>query len=196
MLLALALAGGLAGLARAAPLTVEEARAASDRAVRLLLTVNQAFSDEYFHSGEWEKAVAALDRMIALRPDDVEPYTNAAWLLWSTNQVDRAMEYYSRMLENNPTDPAGYFTVGSYYYFTRRDYTAALPYLEKSIRFGAKPPESHLYGHCLEKLSKTAEALAFWQSLLTEHPDDEVAARQIEKLTRQAPGEGETPADG
>jgi len=196
MLSVLALICGLAGMARAAPLTAEEARAASDRAVQLLWTVNQSFSDEYFHSGDWEKAVAALDRLIALRPDEVEPYANAAWLLWSTDKVDRAMEYYTRMLVNNPTDPEGYFTIGNYYYFTRRDYAAALPYLEKAVGFGLKSPERHLYGHCLERLGHTAEALAFWQKLLADDPQNAVAMRQIEKLTQKeepaAPENGET----
>jgi tetratricopeptide (TPR) repeat protein len=190
----LVLVWGLAGLARAAPLTAEEAREASRRAVQTLLTVNQAFVDEYFHTGEWEKSVAVIDRMIALRPTDVEPYSNAAWLLWSTDQVDRAMDYYARMLENNPTNPMGYFTIAHYYFFTRRDYPAALPYLEKSVRFGAQPPQSHLYGHCLEKLGRNADALAFWRSLLADDPANVVAARQIEKLTLDAPvppGDGE-----
>jgi len=184
VLMVLGLAWALAGLAQAAPLTAATAHASAREAVEALRTVNLALSDEYFHSGEWEKSVNVLDRLIALRPTDVESYANAAWLLWSTDQVERAMGYYQRMLENNPTNPEGYLTVGQYYFFTRQDYAAALPYLEKAVRFGAKPPQSHLYGHCLEKLGRIADALAFWRNLLTADPHNTVAAQQIEKLTQ------------
>ena len=193
MLFVFALAWGVAGLAQAAPLSAREAREAGRGAVEMLLTVNQAFVDENFHSGNWEKCVAANDRMILLHPADINPYANAAWLLWSTDQVDRAMGYYQRMLENNPTNPEGYYIIAHYFFFTRRDYAAALPYLEKAIQFGARAPQNHLYGHCLEKLGRTADALAFWRTLLAADPHDEVAKKRIEKLTTETPAPPATP---
>lgn len=199
MILVMLLAWGLAGLAQAAPLTAREARQAAGDAVSMLLTVNQEFVDEYFHSGEWEKSVAANERIISLRPDDINPYANAAWLLWSTDQVERAMAIYQRMLAQNPDDPEGYYIIGHYFFFTRRDYAAALPYLEASVKHDAKPPQSHLYGHCLMKLGRNTDALAFWQQTLAEFPDDAVAKNEIEKLTTGAPDPatpvpGDTPA--
>jgi len=187
LMLVVLLAWGLAGLAQAAPLTAREARAAAGDALTMLLDVNQEFVDEYFHSGEWEKSVAANERMISLRPDDINPYANAAWLLWSTDQVERAMALYQRMLEQNPDNPEGYYIVGHYYFFTRKDYAAALPYLEASVKHGAKPPQRHLYGHCLVKLGRNADALAFWRQTLAEFPDDGVAKNEIEKLTKGEP---------
>ncbi|MHB0937327.1 MAG: tetratricopeptide repeat protein [Armatimonadota bacterium] len=193
MIMVVLLAWGLAGLAQAAPLTAREARAAASDTVAMLLTVNQAFVDDYFHTGEWEKSVAAGERLISLRPDDIHPYANAAWLLWSTDQVDRAMALYQRMLEQNPTNPEGYYIIAHYYFFTRRDYAAALPYLEQSVRHGATPPQIHLYGHCLAKLGRNAEALAFWRQLLADYPDNEVAKNEIEKLTQEAPAPAPAP---
>ena len=193
------LLAGVAGLAQAAPLTAREAREAAGDAVAMLWTVNQAFVDEYFHTGEWEKAVVVNERLISLRPHDIDPYSNAAWLLWSTDQVERAMALYQRMLAANPDNPEGYYIIGHYFFFTRRDYAAALPYLENSIKHGATPPQNHLYGHCLAKLDRTADALAFWRQLLADYPDNGVAKNEIEKLTKGTPdpaAPGDTPAEG
>lgn len=194
-----ALLVGVAGLAQAAPFTAREAREAAGDAVATLLAVNQKLVDDYFHSGEWEKSVAASERMISLNPHDINPYANAAWLLWSTDQVERAMALYQRMLAANPENPEGYYIIGHYFFFTRRDYAAALPYLEDAVKHGAKPPQSHLYGHCLAKLGRTADALAFWRQVLADYPDNAVAKNEIEKLADGAPdpaAPGDAPAEG
>ena len=164
-----------------APLTPEAARAAAADAVDFLIQLNQEDADKYFHSGEWDKAVAALDRVIALQPTGLDAYANAAWLLWSTGHDDRAMDYYHRMVAANPTNPEGYFIVGEMF-FGRRRYAEALPWLEKADALGVTAPHNHLLGHTLLKLGRRADALAFWQRLLAKDPKDEVVRRQIDDL--------------
>lgn len=173
-------------LAQTSPLTVDAARSSADDAVQLLVRLHEEIADQYFHSADWPKAVATLDQVITLEPTGIDAYASAAWLLWSSGKDDLAMDYYQRMIAANPTDPEGYFVVGSMF-FSRRRYAEALPWLEKAIALGLHPPKSHLYGHALVYLGRTADALAFWQKQLADNPTDEVARREIPKLTPPAP---------
>ena len=170
-------------MAGAASCTVAEGRDAADSAIDFLCLLNANQSDYYFHRGQWTKAVAALDREIALNPTDLDPYSSAAWLLWSNGQVEEAMHYYDRMIAANPDDPEGYFTVGTYYQFHNR-YAEALPWFEQALAHGLRSPERHMYGHTLEHLGRTADALAFWKKLAAEDPKDEVAKRQVARLSK------------
>ena len=199
LVLVLALAWTLSGFTQEAPLTVAQdapftaaaARQSAADAVEMLIEVNQALADHYFHTGEWDNTVTALDRVITLRPTDVNAYANAAWLLWSTDKTDRALAFYRRMIENNPTNPEAYYIVGQYYFFTRRDYKEALPYLEQAVQFGITGVKRHLYGHCLKQLGRTADALAFWRQQLADDPTNDVAKKEIEKLEKEPPPAGD-----
>ena len=172
--------------AKDAPLTPDTARASAGDAVDFLVQLNEEVADEYFHSGEWDKAVAALDRVIVLQPKGLDAYANAAWLLWSTGKDADAMDHYHRMIAANPTDPEGYFIVGDMF-FGRRRYAEALPWLEKAVSLGLTSPKRHMLGHTLLKLGRRADALAFWQRILADDPKDTVAQRQIEELQKDPP---------
>ena len=186
VLLLLALPGMLAGIAGAAPLTAKEARDSAAQAVEMILDINQTIANTYFHTGEWNKTVAALERVIALNPSDINAYANAAWLLWSSGNTDAAIALYQRMVEKNPYSSEAYYVYGSYHYF-RQQWKEALPLLEQAVKLGVAAPKNHLYGHCLEKLERKPDALTFWRQLLAADPKDEVAKKQIDKLTAPAP---------
>ncbi len=173
-------------LAKDAPLTPDTARASAGDAVDFLVQLNEEVADHYFHSGEWEKAVAAFECVIALQPKGLDAYANAAWLLWSSGQDARAMDFYHRMVAANPTDPEGYFIVGEMF-FGRKRYAEALPWVEKAVALGLTSPHRHLLGHTLLKVGRRADALAFWQRLLAEDPKDDVARRQIDDLQKNSP---------
>jgi len=175
-----------------APMTIAEARRSTDDAIQFLVMLNDKTADAYFHTGEWEKAVVALDREVVLQPAGIEAYANAAWLLWSTGKDDAAMEFYQRMIAANPANPEAYFTVGGMF-FNRRRYAEALPWLEKAVNLGLTGRERHVYGHCLRLLGRTADALAFWQKVLAEDPKDEVAKREIERLSPKTPADPAPP---
>ena len=113
-------------LAAAPPLTIAEARNSADAAVRQLIQLHEDLADNYFHAGKWEQAVAMLDRITVLEPAGTDAYANAAWLLWSSGQLDAAMDFYRRMIDANPTDPEAYYIVGNMFFF-RRQYAEALP---------------------------------------------------------------------
>ena len=187
-LLIMLLLGGcvLSAPAHTATCSVAEGRAAAQDAVDFLLSLTGNQADHYFHSGQWRQAVAMLDRQIELNPTDIDPYSSAAWLLWSNGRLDEAMHYYDRMIAASPADQEGYFIIGTYYYQFRRQYAEALTWYAQALDHGLKSPKRHMYGHTLEHLGRTADALAFWQKLHTEDPHDAVATREVERLTHQS----------
>lgn len=172
--------------ARSEPLTADEARASADAAIELLVQVNENIADHYFHQGVWDKAVAAFDRIIALRPHVVDSYANAAWLLWSAGKHDDAKRFYERLVTANPENPEAYFIVATYYMY-RKEPQLALPWLQQAVEHGLDSPKRHLYGHALEQVGRTEDALAFWRRCLAEDPSDAVAQQQIGKLTNPQP---------
>jgi tetratricopeptide (TPR) repeat protein len=179
-----------------APFTAQDARAAVQDAVALLVKVNQQLADDYFHTGEWDKSIAVLDRIIQLTPDELNAYANAAWLLWSTDKSDQAMVYYQRLIANNPTNPDAYYIVGQYYFLNRKDYAAALPYLQKAVDLGGGMMQRHLHAHCLAKLGRTDDAVAAWRKIQADDPKDEVAPKEIDKLLKGEPAKTNPPATG
>ncbi len=169
--------------AKAADFTPAQSRAEIQQAVDWLIEMNEQVADNYYHTGKWDQAVEAMDRIITLRPVGTEPYASAAWLLWSRNRNQDAQYFYNRMLANNPNDPQGYFEIAIYYYFRLQNKAEALGWLQKSVARGLNPPSSHLLGHTLLQLGKRDEALAFWQQLLASYPNDAVARRKVAELS-------------
>lgn len=190
-------AAPVAPVTEPAPFTTQDARASVQEAVDLLVRVNQQIADDYFHTGDFDKSVTVLDRLIMLAPDNVNNYANAAWLLWSSNKTDEALRYYQLAIANNPTNPDAYFIVGQYYFLNRRQFSEALPYLQKAVDLGGPSMQRHLYAHCLEKVGRTDDALAAWRKILADDPTDDVAQKEIDRLVKglpDAPAVGDQPA--
>ncbi|MHB9130253.1 MAG: tetratricopeptide repeat protein [Armatimonadota bacterium] len=179
-----AVMGWLAVCAPAVSITPAEARKEAEHAVYDLISLNNAVIDYHFYRGEWDQAIVGLERGISLNAKQTENYASAGWLLWSTGRTEQAIAYYNRMIEANPTDPQAYFEMGVFYTFHLKNDAEAVRWLEKAVALGIPLPRRHVYGHVLAKLGRTAEALAFWKQVLAEQPDDEVARREIEKLSK------------
>jgi tetratricopeptide (TPR) repeat protein len=168
-------------------ITPREARRDAKATAGWLATLYERLADQHFHTGNWDDAVSALDRVIILKPvAGVDPYASAAWLLFSTGKMDEAMAMYQRMIEENPTDPDGYFELGMFY-FRRHNYSEALAWFEKAVALGLPLPKRHMYGHTLSKLGRNADALAFWEQVLVEEPTNEVAQREVVRLRQPQP---------
>lgn len=174
---------GFAGcaLAAEAPVTPAQAREATAAATEQLFRLNQSVADGYFHEGAFPKAVDALERNLLLDPQDVDTYANAAWLAWSAKDTPRAMRIYERLIAANPDNALAYFEVGVFYMRTKQDADAARWFAE-AVAHGLPSPQRHLYGHTLARLGRTAEAIAFWESVLKDDPNDAVAKREAERL--------------
>lgn len=147
--------------------------------VEELIVFQEQQQDLTFHSGEWDKTAAAMDRLIILDGNEnYDRYAMAAWLQWTRNDV-RVKAYYQRMLYAHADDPDAWYEISQYYFINRRDYAEAEKYLRTAVAIGLPAPKNHFLGFALKKQKKDAEARAFWQSLLKKYPDDETAKREL-----------------
>ena len=83
-----------------AQVTPAQARQEAGTAVDELIKWNYTISDEYFHTGQWDKSVAALERIIQLDPTQIDAYATAAWLLSSSGKMQEALTYNERMVNS------------------------------------------------------------------------------------------------
>ncbi|MHB9026463.1 MAG: tetratricopeptide repeat protein, partial [Armatimonadota bacterium] len=174
------------------PISVKEALAISADVVFELASLNNKVADQYFKVGKWDEAVEALDRVIQLDATGAESYAAAAWLLWSAGKTEEALRYCQRMVDANPNDIDANFEYGFFLYRIKR-YAEAAIYFGKAFDLGIEPPRSHMYGHMLERLGRRDEAMAFWKKQLERTPDNEVAQKQLERLSKPEPTTPEPP---
>ncbi|HEX2952199.1 MAG TPA: tetratricopeptide repeat protein [Armatimonadota bacterium] len=146
--------------------------------------MNNYLADQYFHQGNFDQAVNAFDRVTIINPVGIEPYSTAAWLLWSSGKNDQALDFYQRMIAANPNNPDGYFELGLFYVRLHND-TEAVKWLGRAVQLGLRAPKNHLYGLALTRLGRNEEALAFWRQVLADSPNDEIAQREIGRLTNK-----------
>ncbi len=164
-------------------ITPAEARALSADSEATLVDLNNVIADGYFHQGKFLLSVVALKRIIELCPVGIEPYSTAAWLLWSSKKTDDAIAMYRQMLTANPNDANGYLEFGMFYVNRKLD-VDALPYLAHAVQLGGLTRERRdIYGIVLGRLKQTDDAINFWKKVLTEDKDDPIAQRELKKLT-------------
>jgi len=152
---------------------------ASDTYVRL--------SDVYWHEGDYEGAVRCNETVVFLDPGYVDMYDNPRWLLWSLGRDREAIEVGERAIANNPDSWEAYFNLG-FHYFNIKQYEQAKPLLRKAVDLGAPALKQHTYCHVLEKLGDPQAALAEWERVQKDFPDDAVAPVNIERLEAQLEG--------
>lgn len=164
-----------------AAMTADAARVQADTAVEELVVLQQRAADAYYHHGDFSNAVICLERITVLDPQNFDAYACAAWLVRSTPRKDEAPAMYARLVAAFP-DRADAYLEFALYYRAQRNYAEALPWAEKAIAHGLPSPQRHLYGHLLRKLERHADALAFWQRVLAEEPENAVAQREVTAL--------------
>ena len=164
-------------------ITPAEARALSADSEATIVDLNNEIADGYFHQGKFLQSVQVLERIIQLTPEGIEPYADAAWLLWSSGKTAEAIALYQQMLAANPSNANGYMEVGMFY-VNRKHEAEALHYLAQAVQLGGLSREQRdLYGVILGRLGHTDDAVAFWRKVLADDQDDPIAQRELKHLT-------------
>lgn len=137
-------------------------------------------ADWWWHKGNYEQAIRCHEAAILLDPTYAEGYSIVAWLHWSRDRDDEAVEALERGLKAAPNDYRSYYNMGSYYYRVR-DYKKAEGYLKKSVDLGGDIIIRRMYAQVLGKLEKNEESYKQWQEIVRLNPNDETAVIQLEK---------------
>lgn len=178
-----------AAIAGAAPPSHEASNAASsqraaDAIVDDVIGGLWRLTDAHFHKGEYNHIINLSKMIIAGRPDLLDAYANAAWLLWSMDRDDEAVALYKAGIKANPNTSYMYDELGTYYLMRKKDYPKAIQYYEEARRFKDYHPFMlHSLAHAYEKAGDLGKALAVWQEAAA-NPKDVAAKVNVNRLKR------------
>lgn len=139
-------------------------------------------ADFPFHLGSYPDAIRLNQAVTFLTPHFTDAYEVTAWLLWSDDRPDEAMRWRLKGLRANPGVYDLYFDIGLWYLQQAKDYQKAVRYLRKAAAFECPEFVHHSLAHAYERGGQPEKALAIWERLLKENPDNGVARLNYERI--------------
>ncbi|MBS0194495.1 MAG: tetratricopeptide repeat protein [Proteobacteria bacterium] len=153
----------------------------------------QAIGYASFGKSDYAKAAQALGNAIAEdalpNNDHYQTMLNLAKAQLATAQYDAALATLNRLATETRDDKPEYDGLRGLAYFSKKDYAAAVPVLQKSIAASVDKPSANeqqaLFGSYFE-LKQSDKAIALGEALLKTHPDDKAATMNLAAAYQQA----------
>lgn len=121
-------------------------------------------SEEHFHIGEYNHSINICRIVVQGNPREVNSFSNAAYLYWSTGQNDAAIDILKKGLAANTDNYYMYDELGSFYFLRIKDYPTAITYYEQAVKFKCPFFTWTALGHCYEKVNQWEKAVKAWES--------------------------------
>ena len=141
--------------------------AGADPEAKVVPNIYFLLSDAYIGVGNQQRAIANLERALAIDGKNVEAYARLADLYEKTGAPDKAKVVYEKMMSLSPNDPHVYLVLGDYNLKAKK-FSEALKDYERSF--------------VLERTAKTAEGIALAASSLNQWDKARDAAETAVKL--------------
>lgn len=142
-------------------------------------------SDEAFHAGDYERAIACHRAIIALEPDAVDSYGVAAWLLWSLGKDADATALLDRGVATNPNDWEMMDEAGQHFDLRKMTARSAALYKRALELIPKDEPNQMLrrrYAHAAEKSGDLAASVATWRALAQDFPTEAVNQNNLARV--------------
>jgi len=175
------LAAGQPSGGEVAPIGASEAEKRAAESRDFLTDMLWMKTEDYWHVGRWDEAIRLCRQIIQVDPHFVEAYTGAAYLLYSMDKDEEAMELFRAGIAANAKSYDLPHEFGMYYWY-RHKWDLAAEQFGKSVELGATRAMQHMLPNALERGGRLEEALMEWQGILKRFPGDPVAKRRIEQL--------------
>jgi tetratricopeptide (TPR) repeat protein len=141
-------------------------------------------TEDYWHVGKWDEAIRLCRQIVEVDPHFVEAYTGAAFLLYSMDKDEEAIELFRAGIAANPKDYDLPHEFGMYYMY-RHKYDLAAEQFARSVELGSPHTMQHMLGNALERAGRPDEALRVWQGILKRFPNDPIAKQHIGELQKE-----------
>ncbi len=147
--------------AGANPGRVTDAQAAN---AILANTLNDLFSgcDKHFDHGEYNHVINMSRVVVQGDPHNVEAYSNAAWLLWSTDRTASGLSFLKQGLAANKNNFYMYDELGQFYWLHLHKPALALPYYAQAVKYPCPMLTWHGLAHCYELTGHLRKSEAAW----------------------------------
>lgn len=168
----------------------DEGNPNSDVDVDILAGMYSVLADSYFDQDAADKAFAAYDCALKLKPDDIGCLNNYAYYLSKKGtKLDKALNMSKKTVDMEPNN-ATYLDTYAWVLFCKRQYVQARIYIDKAIdalpKEEAEAPISATYydhaGDIYYRCGQKAKALEHWQHARQLSDDDELSKALDKKL--------------
>lgn len=128
-------------------------------------------ADDYFHAGDYPRAIAT-DRIItADEPTFLEAYATGGWLLESDGDLADAEAYYKEGVDNNPTHSYAYYNLGFFYFNTMHNYPMAVQTFKSDVKTSdAEANDWKMLAHSYERVGQLDQAVSAWRIIKKRYP--------------------------
>ena len=130
--------------------------------------------------GQFEKAEELFHRCLEMDPKHAEAYNYLAYM-WAERGIDldRALEYVEKALEQNPESGAFIDTLG-WVYYQQGQYDEALTQIEKATKLIPDDPTitDHL-GDVMFKIGGVEQALPSWKRAFVLDPENDAVSQKL-----------------
>ena len=176
-----ALAANQAAGEQPKPISAREAEQVVTESRDFLTDMLWMKTEDYWHGGRWDHTIRLCRQIVQVDSHFVEAYTSAAFLLYSTDKDEEAIDLFRAGMAANPRNYDLPHEFGMYYCF-RHKWDLAVEQFEKSVALGAPRVMQHMLPVALERADRLDEALQRWQEILKRWPDDPIAKGHIDRL--------------
>lgn len=118
-------------------------------------TQNQVSGDSTGMLSDAKAGINYYEKYLAYAPTDADARSDMATLYYYRGDTDRAIQEISTVLEANPNHENANYNLGMFYYFGRRDYTAAQSAMKKVMELtSASSDQTDSAAHALYQQAK------------------------------------------
>jgi tetratricopeptide (TPR) repeat protein len=134
--------------------------------------LNRAF--HYADMGEWEAALAWVDRVVELAPDDAEVLYNQARILQEVDE-DASIPVYERAANLTEYDARPAYNLGNIYWRRGERERAIAAYEQAIATDSTYPSPYHNMGTVYEEMGEMERAIELWRKTLEMEPSQQNA---------------------
>jgi tetratricopeptide (TPR) repeat protein len=143
-------------------------------------------TDVAFHNGDYPRAIALHRQITAIDPTDVESYSNAAWLLWSSGKGTEALTHLQKGIKANPKNPQMWETLGDHLgSFRKRPRDAQIAYT-RALQYSKPGANTQMLrrrlAHAAERAGDLRTSVATWRGLVRDYPGVPVNQNNLRRV--------------
>jgi tetratricopeptide (TPR) repeat protein len=155
-------------------------------------------ADEYWHRGEWHRAMPMYRIITWLQPHFVEAWSLGGWHLaynmsvytkdkkQSQTFIKEGLEFLREGITKNPGIYDLYFELGWTYFHKLEDYDNAVKYFKKTVKYERPHYVDRMLAHAYHKKGDLAGEIEQWERCLTLYKDDKMHQDLSRKFLNEA----------